>query len=84
MYSIFASFYSSTTVPDSLDPDQTPRCVGSDLGLNCLEILSADNTSVSMSDLGPNCLQRFLADSTSMSDMGPNCLKRLSADSKSM
>ena len=62
-------------MPNSLGPDQTPRCVGSDMGPNCLEMLSADSTSVSMSDLGPNCLQMLLADSKSMPDMGPTVCK---------
>ena len=30
---------------DSLDPDQARHLVGSDLGLNCLQRLSADDIS---------------------------------------
>ena len=31
-------------MPNSLDPDQDPHSVGPDLGKNCLQRLSADNT----------------------------------------
>ena len=33
------------SVPNSLDPDQARQNVGPDLGPNCLQRLSADNTS---------------------------------------
>ena len=32
-------------MPNSLDPDQARHFVGPDLGLNCLQRLSADDTS---------------------------------------
>ena len=39
------SFRNTIRVSNSLDPDQTRHVVGSDLGPNCLQILSADDTS---------------------------------------
>ena len=39
------SFKKTIGVSNSLDPDQTRRFVGSDLGTNCLQRLSADDTS---------------------------------------
>ena len=38
-------FRNTITVSNSLDPDQDRRSVGPDLGPNCLQKLSADNTS---------------------------------------
>ena len=38
------SFRNTTRVSSSLDQDQARRYVGSDLGLNCLQRLSADDT----------------------------------------
>ena len=38
-------FRNSLRVSDSLDPDQARRLVGPDLGQNCLQELSADDTS---------------------------------------
>ena len=35
----------TTKVSNSLDPDQAPRFVGPDLGPNCLQRLSAEDTS---------------------------------------
>ena len=37
------SFTNTIRVPNSLDPDQVRRFVGPDLGLNCLQRLSADD-----------------------------------------
>ena len=39
------SFRNTSRMPNSLDPDQARRFVGPDLGPNCLQRLSADNTS---------------------------------------
>ena len=39
------SLRNSIKVSNSLDPDQAQRFVGPDLGPNCLQRLSADNTS---------------------------------------
>ena len=36
-------FRNTIRVPNGLDPDQDQHCVGSDLGSNCLQMLSADN-----------------------------------------
>ena len=43
---------------NSLDPDQTRRLVGSDLGPNCLQRLSADDTSrhIVKDGFAVNCL----------------------------
>ena len=38
-------FRNTITVSNSLDPDQDRRSVGPDLGPNCLQKLSADDTS---------------------------------------
>ena len=38
-------FRNSIRVSNSLDPDQTRHFVGPDLGPNCLQMLSADDTS---------------------------------------
>ena len=35
-------FFNTIQVSNSLDPDQVRHIVGSDLGLNCLQRLSAD------------------------------------------
>ena len=53
-----------------MDPDQTPHYVETNLTPNCLQMLSADSTSISisMSDLRPNYLHRLSAESTSASD----------------
>ena len=49
----FADFFQNNSftirVPNSLDPDQDRHSVGPDLGLNCLQILSADNIKVATS-----------------------------------
>ena len=39
------SFGNAIRVSNSLDPDKSRYFVGPDLGLNCLQKLSADNTS---------------------------------------
>ena len=39
------SFGTTITVSNSLDPDQARRIVGPDLGPNCLQRLSADDTN---------------------------------------
>ena len=39
------SFRNTIRVSNSLDPDQARRFVGPDLGLNCLQRLTADDTS---------------------------------------
>ena len=39
------SFRNTIRVSNSLDPDQVPCFVGPDLGPNCLQRLSADDTS---------------------------------------
>ena len=39
------SFTNTKRVSNSLDPDQARRFVGPDLGPNCLQRLSADDTS---------------------------------------
>ena len=39
------SFRNTIRVANSLDPDQARHFVGPHLGLNCLQWLSADNTS---------------------------------------
>ena len=39
------SFRNTIRMSNSLDPDQAPHFVGPDLGPNCLEKLSADDTS---------------------------------------
>ena len=39
------SFWNTIRVSNSFDPDQTRRCVGSNLGSNCLHRLWADDTS---------------------------------------
>ena len=48
------SFRNTIRVSDSLDPDQTRRFVGPDLGTNCLQRLSADDTSRHRVDLRQN------------------------------
>ena len=77
------SFRNTIRVSNSLNPDQAQHFVGPDLGPNCLQRLSADDTNVTP-DLGSNCLQRLSADDTNVTpDLGPNCLQRLSADDTS-
>ena len=39
------NFFNTTQVSNSLDPDQARHFVGPDLGLNCLQRLSADDKS---------------------------------------
>ena len=68
------SFRNNIRVSKSLDSDQARLYVGPDLGPNCLQKLSADDTSRQRvkvlsffvgPDLGPNCLQRLSADDSS-------------------
>ena len=40
------SFRNTFKVSNSLDPDQAQHFVGPDLGPNCLQRLSADNTTI--------------------------------------
>ena len=42
---LFFSFRDISRVLSSLDSDHAPRFVGPDLGPNCLQMLSADDTS---------------------------------------
>ena len=39
------AFMNTNRVSNGLDPDQTRRFVGLDLGPNCLQVLPADDTS---------------------------------------
>ena len=41
----FSMFRHTTSVSNGLNPDQDRRYVGPDLGLNCLQSLSADDNS---------------------------------------
>ena len=63
MFSKSAFFSKSTTrVTNSLDANEAGRFVGPDLGPNCLEILSADNTSrqrVNTSHFEPVYIRRY-------------------------
>ena len=45
-------FRNITRASNSLDPDQARRFVGPDLGPNCLQRLSADDTSRQRVDIG--------------------------------
>ena len=63
-------FQDNIRVSNRFDLDQVRHLVGPDLGPNCLQKLSADDTRRQSSffsvgpDLGPNCLQKLSADDT--------------------
>ena len=66
-------------VENSLDQDQVRRFVRSDLGLNCLQMLSADNTRrhshilLSAGSTHPNITEKLLTRFNSLQHIFPHC-----------